>query len=91
MQEVHLTCSAAAVPVWVNTLQQQLVDTHTDVALIDFGCSYKRHTGYVVLCWAGRADQAIVEQLQAEPTIEDLSIYTIPESGPGAIGKGYHA
>jgi len=27
MQEVHITCSASAVPAWVNTLQQQVVDT----------------------------------------------------------------
>jgi hypothetical protein len=88
MQEVHITCPAALVPAWVNILPQQLVAPHSDIALIDFGCSIKQKRGYVVLCWASRADQAVIAELEAEPEIEDVSIISIPESGSVFRGKG---
>jgi hypothetical protein len=88
MQEMHLTCSVEAVPVWVNHLQQQVVDMHEDVVLIDWGCSVKRQTGYIVLCWASRVDQSIIAQLQVDPSIEDLCVYNIPEGAASVAGKG---
>jgi hypothetical protein len=87
VQEIHITCPVASVPSWVNRLQRH-VDLHEDVALIDFGCSRKRKRGYIVLCWAGQADLAVIASLQGEPTIEDVSVVSIPESVPAGASEG---
>jgi hypothetical protein len=49
------------------------------VTLLDYGFSQKRIDGYVVLRWdEEEVDQAFLQQLEAEETILDYCVSTVP-------------
>ena len=78
MQDVHITCSLEHLYALVDAFEEQFAAWQEEVTLLDWGCSYKREEGYLVLEWAEEVDEDFIAQLITDEDIDDFSIYSIP-------------
>ena len=91
MQDVHLTCALEQLYALVDALEEQFEAQREEVTILDWGCSYKRQCGYIVLEWDGEVDEAFIEQLTADEEVDDFSVYTIPCLSDDQLGMLEHA
>ena len=77
MQYLHLTCSRERLYELVDALKEHFAGRE-DASLIDYGISSKLIQAYIVLGWQDAVDEAFLDQVLADPTILDLSIFTVP-------------
>ena len=77
MQDVHITFPLEHFHAMIAAFEEQCAAQHEEVAILDFGSSYKLQQGYIVLEWNGDVDPAFIEQLSAESTILDFTIYSL--------------
>ncbi len=77
MQYLHLTCSREHLHDLVDALKEQFAGCE-DAALTDYGISSKLIQAYIVIGWQDVVDERFIDQLLADPTILDLSIFTSP-------------
>lgn len=78
MQDVHILCKWDQLQSMVQALEEQFEAQQEEVAVLDWGASYKKETGYIVLEWENEVDAAFIDQLTADNDVEDFSVYTIP-------------
>ena len=78
MQDMHITFPLEYFHAMVAAFEEQCAAQHEEVAILDFGCSYKLQQGYIVLEWNGDVDPAFIEHLSAESTILDFTMYSLP-------------
>ncbi len=78
MQDVHITCQWDQLQSMVQALEEQFEAQKEEVTVLDWGTSYKKETGYIVLEWEDEVDAAFIDQLTANSDVEDFSVYTIP-------------
>ena len=78
MQDVHITFSLEHFHAMVAVFEEQCAAQPEEVAILDFGCSYKLQQGYIVIEWNRDVDPAFIEQLSAESTILDFTMYSLP-------------
>jgi hypothetical protein len=78
MQDVHITFPLEHFHAMVAAFEEQCAAQPEDVAILDFGCSYKLQQGYIVIEWNRDVDPVFIEQLSAESTILDFTMYSLP-------------
>jgi hypothetical protein len=78
MQDVHITFPLEHFHVMVAAFEEQCAAQPEDVAILDFGCSYKLQQGYIVIEWQETVSPAFIEQLDAVSNVLDFSVYSIP-------------
>jgi len=78
MQDVHITFPVEHFHAMVAAFEEQCAAQPEDVAILDFGCSYKRERGYIVLEWRDTVNPAFIEHLSAEGNVLDFTVYGIP-------------
>lgn len=78
MQDVHITFPLEHFHAMVAAFEGQCAAQPEDVAILDFGCSYKREQGYIVIEWQDSVSLAFIEHLSAESHVLDFSVYSIP-------------
>ena len=77
MQYLHLTCSRERLYELVETLKEQFAGRE-DVSLIDYGISTKQIQAHIVIGWDSEIEEPFLDQVLADNTILDLSIFTSP-------------
>ncbi len=78
MQDVHITCKWDQLQSMVQALEEQFEAQKEETAILDWGTSYKKETGYIVLEWEDEVDSTFIAQLTADNNVEDFSVYTVP-------------
>jgi hypothetical protein len=78
MQNVHLTFPLEHFHAMVAAFEEQYAAQPEDIAILDFGCSYKLQQGYIVLEWQDSISPEFIEYLSAESNILDFTVYSIP-------------
>src|SRR6266567_8436393 len=79
MQDVHIICSKwDQLQSMVQALEEQFEAQKEKVTMLDWGTSYKKEAGYIVVEWNDEVDAAFIDQLVADNEVEDFSIYTVP-------------
>ena len=78
MQDVHIIFPLEHFHTMVAAFEEQCAAQPEEVAILDFGCSYKREQGYIVLEWNGEVDPAFIERLSAESHVLDFTVYSLP-------------
>jgi hypothetical protein len=81
MQDVHITISQLdqLLPS-VAAFEEQFAAQREEVAILDWGTSYKRQQGYIVIEWdTDEVDTAFIAQLTEDSTVEDFCIYVVSE------------
>ena len=69
----------------VAALEEQFEAQKEEVTVLDWGTSYKKEAGYIVLEWEEEVDTAFIDQLTADNDVEDFSVYTIPSINDGQL------
>lgn len=79
MQDVQITIRQLdqLLPMVV-AFEEQFAAQREEVVVLDWGTSYKRQQGYIVLEWEEEVDAAFIDQLTADNNVADFSVYTIP-------------
>jgi hypothetical protein len=77
MQEVHITCPWDHVLSLLQAFGKQFEHVE-EVAVLDWGHTYKQVHGYIVLEWDDEVSQAFIDQLDADNNVIDFCIYSIP-------------
>jgi hypothetical protein len=77
-QDVHITCALEQLYALVDTFEEQFTARQEKVTLLDWGCSYKREKGCLVLEWAEEVDEDFIAHLAADEDVDDFTVYTIP-------------
>jgi hypothetical protein len=77
MQDVHITFPLEHFHAMVGAFEEQCAAQHEEVAILDFGCSYKLQQGYIVLEWDEDVDPEFIEQLSAESNVLDFTVYSL--------------
>jgi hypothetical protein len=77
MQDVHITFPLEHFHAMVAVFDEQCAAQREEVAILDFGCSYKLQQGYIVLEWDEDVDPEFIEQLSAESNVLDFTIYSL--------------
>jgi hypothetical protein len=78
MFDVHITFPLAQFHAMVSAFEGQFEAQQKEVAILDFGCSYKQERGYIVLEWEDEVDPTFIDQLYADSNVLDFSVYCIP-------------
>ena len=78
MQDMYITFPLEHFHMMVAAFEEQCAAQPEDVAILDFGCSYKREQGYIVIEWHDSVSPAFIEHLSAESNVLDFSVYSIP-------------
>ena len=78
MQDVHIICKWDQLQSMVAALEEQFAAQKEKVTILDWGTSYKKEVGYIVVEWQAEVDAAFIDQLTADNGVEDFSVYTIP-------------
>jgi hypothetical protein len=79
MQDVHIICSKwEQLQSMVAALEEQFEVQKEEVTILDWGTSYKKEAGYIVVEWDDEVDAAFIDQLTADNDVEDFCVYTIP-------------
>ena len=79
MQDVHITFPLAHFHTMVAAFEEQCTAQRAAVKVLDFGCSYKREVGYIVLEWENEVDEAFIEQLTADGSVLDFTISCVSD------------
>ena len=79
MQDVHITFPLEHLHAMVAVFEEQCAAQQEEVAILDFGCSYKQVVGYIVLEWESTVDEAFIERLTADSTVLDFTISCGPD------------
>jgi hypothetical protein len=78
MQEVHIICSKwEQLHSMMQALEEQFAAQKEEVTILDWGTSYKKESGYIVVEWDDEVDATFIDQLTADNDVEDFSIYTV--------------
>ena len=78
MQEVHIICNKwEQLQSMVQALEEQFEAQKEEVTVLDWGTSYKKESGYIVVEWDDEVDATFIDQLTADNDVEDFSIYTV--------------
>ena len=85
MQDVHITCKWDRLQTMVQALEEQFEAQKEEVTVLDWGTSYKKEAGYIILEWEEEVDTAFIDQLTADNDVEDFSVYTIPSINDGQL------
>ncbi len=85
MQEVHITCTWDQLQTMAQALEEQFEAQQEEVTVLDWGTSYKKEAGYIVVEWDDEVDAAFIEQLTADNQVEDFSIYSVPSITDGQL------
>jgi hypothetical protein len=78
MQDVHILCTWNQLQSMVAALEEQFEAQQEEVTILDWGTSYKKESGYIVVEWDDEVDTAFIDQLIADNHVEDFSIYSVP-------------
>ena len=78
MQDVHIIFPLEHFHAMVVAFEEQCAAQHEDVAILDFGCSYKLQQGYIVLEWQETVSPEFIAQLDTESRVLDFTVYGIP-------------
>ncbi len=78
MQDVHITCKWDQLQRMVRGLEEQFELQQEEVTVLDWGTSYKKEAGYIVVEWDEEVDATFIDQLIADNDVEDFSVYTVP-------------
>ncbi len=78
MQDVHIICKWDQLQPMVQALEEQFEAQKEEVTILDWGTSYKKEAGYIVVEWDDEVDAAFIDQLTADNDVEDFSVYTVP-------------
>jgi hypothetical protein len=81
VQDVHITIRQLdrLLPS-VAAFEEQFAAQREEVAILDWGTSYKRQQGYIVIEWdTDEVDPAFITQLAEDDAVEDFCIYMVPE------------
>jgi phosphopantetheine adenylyltransferase len=78
MQEVHIICTWDQLQPMEQALEEQFEAQKEKVTILDWGTSYKKEAGYIVVEWEDEVDAAFIDQLTADNDVEDFSVYTVP-------------
>lgn len=78
MQDVHIFCTWDQLQSMVAALEEQFEAQQEEVTILDWGTSYKKEAGYIVVEWDGEVDTAFIDQLTADNEVVDFSIYSVP-------------
>lgn len=63
----------------VAAYEEQFAAQREEVTILDWGTSYKRQQGYIVIEWdTDEVDPAFIAQLTADNNVDDFSVYTVP-------------
>ncbi len=86
MQDVHIICSKwEQLQSMVQALEEQFEAQKEEVTILDWGTSYKKEAGYIVVEWDDEVDAAFIDQLTADNDVEDFSVYTVPCTTDGQL------
>ena len=79
MQDVHipLTCLPERVRQRAENDEHEFANTAA-VAMIDWGLSYRREQGSIVLEWEGQIDEDVLTCLATDDGVEDHCVYDVP-------------
>jgi hypothetical protein len=79
MQDVHITLTGTLQQVLkrAEDYEQEFADDLT-VAVLDWGFSWKRQLGYIVLEWEDLAPLEFLARLNADNEVEDYCVYDVP-------------
>ena len=70
----------------VAAFEEQFAAQREEVVVLDWGTSYKRQQGYVVIEWdTDEVDPAFIAQLTEDGAVEDFCIYVVPELTGGQL------
>jgi hypothetical protein len=78
MQDVHIICKWDQLQRMVRGLEEQFEAQKEEVTVLDWGTSYKKESGYIVLAWEDEVDPTFIDQLTTDNDVEDFSVYTVP-------------
>jgi hypothetical protein len=78
MQDVHITCKWDQLQSMVRGIEEQFEAQKEEVTVLDWGTSYKKEAGYIVLEWEDEVDPTFIDQLTTDNDIEDFCVYTVP-------------
>ena len=76
MQDVHITLTCP--PEQVRQRAENYEQMIATIALLDWGFSYKREQGYIVLEWEGQVGGDFLACLAADDEVEDYCVYDVP-------------
>jgi len=62
----------------VRGLEEQFEAQKEEVIVLDWGTSYKKEAGYIVLEWEDEVDPTFIDQLTIDNDVEDFCVYTVP-------------
>jgi hypothetical protein len=79
MQDVHITFPLKHFHSMIAAFEEQFEAQQEEVVVLDFGCSYKRECGYIVIEWDDEVDPTFIDQLYADGNVLDFAIYCVPE------------
>src|SRR5438128_7345563 len=78
MQEVHIICSKwEQLHSMMQALEEQFEAQKEEVTILDWGTSYKKESGYIIVEWDDEVDATFIDQLTADNDVEDFSIHTV--------------
>jgi hypothetical protein len=78
MQDVHITCKWDQLQSMVRGIEEQFEAQKEEVTVLDWGTSYKKEAGYIVLEWEDEVDPTFIDQLTTDNDVEDFCVYTVP-------------
>jgi len=78
MQDVHIIFPLGRFHAMTTAFEEQFKAQQDEVVVLDFGCSYKRECGYIVIEWDEGVDPTFIEQLYADCNVLDFTIYCVP-------------
>jgi len=86
VQDVHITCRNETLQSFVDALEGQFAGQREEVVVVDYGYSQKCVHGYVVLEWIEEADEVFLAQLDADESVIDYCVYTVPSADDFPFG-----
>jgi hypothetical protein len=78
MQDMLITFPLAHFHAMIAAFEEQCTAQPEEVAILDFGSSYKLEQGYIVIEWSEDVSPTFVEQLTADSNVLDFTIFCIP-------------
>ena len=78
MFDIHITFPLDQLVPMLAAFGKQFAAQPEEVTVLDWGCTYKLEHAYIVLEWSDEVADTFMEQLTADKTILDFSLFHVP-------------
>jgi len=89
MQDIHITFPLDQLEPMVAAFEAQFAAQPEEVTILAWGCSWKQEVGCLILEWMDEVDEAFIQQLTADHSILDFSVYDVPCSADDPLIDPY--